>query len=85
MVIGLLSVCTQVRFSRSLSSKEPTKCLTLNNQLWQATPRLINTNSDETPFYPLTVSVTKCDGSCSTIVNLYTWVCVPSKVRKTWT
>ena len=53
----LLSCCTQVGFSRSLPPKEPIKCLTLNNRPCQAKLTLVHINSDETLFYPITVSV----------------------------
>ena len=53
----LLSVCTQVGFSRSLTPKEPIKCLTLSNRPCQARLTLVHINADETFFYPITVSV----------------------------
>ena len=31
-------------------------------------------------LYPFTVGFNKCDGSCNTIDDLYTRVCVPNKV-----
>ena len=58
MFIGLVSVCKLISFSRSLHSnyKELIKCVTLNNQPCKARTEAIN--SDESLFYPLTVSVT---------------------------
>ena len=73
MFIGLLIVCTIGSFGDSLVSnpKGPIKCASLNNHLCQARPALINLNSDETLFYPFTISVNKCGGSCNTIDDLY--------------
>ena len=43
---------------------------------------LVDTNSNWALFYPFTVSVNKCGGSCKTIDDPYGWVCVPHKVQK---
>ena len=51
MFIVLLNVCILVSFGRSLPSKEPTKCLTLNNRPCKARPTLVNIKSDETLFF----------------------------------
>ena len=32
-------------------------------------------------FYPFTVTVNKCGGSCKTINDICTWVCVPNVVK----
>ena len=71
--LGLLSVCTIGHFRKSLVSnlKEPIKCVSLNNHLCQAIPRLININSDETLLCPFTVSINKCGGSYNTIEDPY--------------
>ena len=47
----------------------------------QARPTLVNINSDETPFYPFTVSVDKCGGSYDTIDDPCAQGGVPNKVR----
>ena len=81
--IGLLSVCTVVHFSGSLQSnyKESIKCVTLNDRLCQAIPTLASIISDEILFYPFTVSVNECVGSCSTIDDPYAQVCLPNEVK----
>ena len=38
-------------------------------------------NSDETPFYAFTVSVSKGGGNCNTIDDPCAQVCVPDKVK----
>ena len=71
------------RFWRVISSlcENKIKCLTLNNWLCHARPRLVNINSDETLFYQFTVSVNKCGGSCNNIDNPYAWIRVPNKIK----
>ena len=81
MFVGLLSVCTVERFSASLTFnyKETIKYVSLNNQPCQATPKLVDKNSDETLFYSFIVSVIKCGESCNNFNDLYPRACVPDK------
>ena len=71
MFTGLLS------FDGSLAAK----CVSLNNQSCQVRSTLIDVNSNEPLYYPLTVSVNKCDGGCNTNNGLYAQLCVPNKVK----
>ena len=81
MFVGLLSVCTVESFSASLTFnyKETIKYVSLNNQPCQATPKLVDKNSDETLFYSLIVSANKCGESCNNFNDLYLRACVPNK------
>ena len=83
MFLGLLNLCTIESFGESLvsNSKGPTKCVSFHNHPCQATLTLVNINSDETLFYPFTVSVKKCGGSCNTIDDPYDRACVSNKVK----
>ena len=69
--IGLLSVCTTGIFDRSLASnsKGPIKCVSLKIS-----------HVKQTLFYPFTVSVNKCCGSCKTVDDPYAQFWVPNKV-----
>ena len=44
-------------------------------------PTLVDINSNDSLFYPFTVSVNKCGESCN-INDPYAWFCVPNKVKK---
>ena len=52
----------------------------LKQSAMQTRPTLDNINP-ETPFYPYTISVNKCEGSYSTINDPYARVCIPNKVK----
>ena len=60
-IIRLLNVFAIVSFSGSLASNSEgnIKCVPLNNWPCQARPILADINSNETHFYPFTVSVNK--------------------------
>ena len=39
----------------------------MNNQECKARPKIIDVNSNEPVFYPYSIKVNKCSGSCSNI------------------
>ena len=49
----------------------------MNNQEFKITPEIININSNETLFYPYSVKINKCSGSCNNINDPYAKLCVP--------
>lgn len=83
MFIGLFSVCIKGEFSESLVSslKGTIKYASLNINPYQARPILADINSDGNVFYPFSISVNKCGGSCNNIGDPYTRACVPNKVK----
>ena len=65
---------TLLDFCRSLATKF-VSCLFVS---CLAKLTLIDASLNEPLYYPLVVSVDKCSGSCNTIDDPYTWVCVPN-------
>ena len=67
--MGLLSALTKRIFGKLLasSSKGHIKCVSLNIQLWQSMPTVVNINSNKTLYYPFNLSVNKWGKSCNTI------------------
>ena len=63
------------------NSKEPIKCVSLNNEYSQPRTVLVNVNSNEIIFYPFTLSVNISSESCNNINCPYARVCVPDKVK----
>ena len=57
------------------------KCVSLTNQPGQATSTLVDIKSNGNLFYPFTIWVNNCCGSCSTIDDPYARVCVSNKVK----
>ena len=41
------------------------KCVSMNNQECKVRPEIININSNETLFYPHSITISKCRGSCN--------------------
>ena len=57
------------------------KCVSMNNQEYKVRPEIVNINSNKPSFYPYSVKISKCSGSCNNINELYTELCV-SNVSK---
>ena len=53
----------------------------MNNQEFKITPEIININSNETLFYPYSVKINKCSGSCNKINDPYAKLCVPDIIK----
>ena len=57
------------------------KCVLMNNEECKIRPDILNINRDELSFYPDSVEVNKCSGSCNNINDPYAKLCVPDVVK----
>ena len=57
------------------------ECVSMKNQECKTRPRIIDVNSNEPVFYPYSIKVNKCGGSCNTINNPYAKFCVANIVK----
>ena len=58
-------------FGFNLSSVNPLECISMNNQECKVRPEILNVNSDEPVFYPFSIKLSKCGGSCNNINDPY--------------
>ena len=68
-------------FSCNALNPVPWKCVSMNNQECRIRPEIININSNEPTFYPYSIEVNKCSGSCKNINDPYAKLCVPDVVK----
>ena len=68
-------------FSCNALNAIPLKCVSMNNQECRTRPEIININSNEPTFYPNSIEVNKCEGSCSNTNDPYAKLCVPDVVK----
>ena len=59
----------------------PLKCVSMNNQECRIRPEIININGNEPIFYPYSIKVNKCSGSCNNINDSYAKLCVPDVIN----
>ena len=53
----------------------------MSNQECKARPKIINVNNNESVFYPYSIKVNKCSGSCSNINYPYAKLCISDNVK----
>ena len=68
-------------FFGSLSSMNPLECVSMNNQECKVRPEIVNVNSNDTLFYPFSISASKCSGICNNTNDPYAKLCVPHVVK----
>ena len=68
-------------FFGSLSSVNPLKCISMNNQKCKVRPEIINVNSNESLFYRFSIKTSKCSGSCNNINDPYAKLYVTDIVK----
>ena len=57
------------------------KCVSINNQECKVRPKIININSDEPSFYPYSILVIKCSGSCNNINDPHAKLCIYDVIK----
>ena len=57
------------------------KCVSMNNQECKVRLKIINIYSNEPLFYPYSVIISKCSGSCNNMNDPYAKLYVPDVVK----
>ena len=73
-------VSTMMFFS-SLSSVNSLECMSMKSQECKVRPEIVNNNSNNPIFYPLSIKTNKCSGNCNNINDPYTRICIPDTVK----
>ena len=54
------------------------ECVSINNQERKIRPHMVNISSNNPFFYPYSIEVNKCSGSCNNIKDPYSKLCFPN-------
>ena len=57
------------------------KCVSMSNQECKRRKKIIVINNNEPMFYPFSIKVNKCSGSCNGINDSYAKLCVPDIIK----
>ena len=57
------------------------ECGSKKNQKCRTRSEIINVNTDEPVFYPYSVRISRCKGSCNNLNNPFTKLCVPDIIK----
>ena len=74
-------VSAMIFFGCNLSSVNPLECISMTNQECKARPEIVNVNSDEPVFFPFSIKISKCSGSCNNINDPYAKLCITDVVK----
>ena len=53
----------------------------MKNQECKTRAQAVNINEDEPAFFPFSIKISKCSGSCNNINHSYTKICIPNVVK----
>ena len=59
------------------------ECVSMNNQERKIRTKIINLKANEPMFYPYSIKIYRCKGSCNTINDPYAKICVPEQFKNT--
>ena len=68
-------------FSFNVLNVNSLECISMKYQKCKTRPKIIDVNSNEPVFYPYSIKVNKCSGSCNGINNPYAKLCVPDTIK----
>ena len=74
-------VTTMIFFGYNILSVNSLKCVSVNNQECKIRPEIININSNELLFYPYTIKINKCSGSCNNVNDPYSKLYIPDVLK----
>ena len=70
-------------FSYNVLNVNSLECVSMNNQECKIRTEINNLNNNEPIFYPYSIKINRCKGSCSTINDPYAKICVPDQIKDT--
>ena len=65
----------------NLSNVNSLECVSVNNQECKIRTEIIDLNTNEPMFYPYSIKINRCKGSCKTINDPYAKICVPNQIK----
>ena len=57
------------------------ECVSMNNQECKIRSEIINVSNNEAVFYPYSIRINKCKGSCNTVNDPYAKTCVSGIIK----
>ena len=68
-------------FSFNVLNVNSLECVSVNNEKLKIRSKIINVNTSEPMFYPDSITINKCKGSCNTINGPYAKLCLPDIIK----
>ena len=58
------------------------ECMSMINKKYIPRPKFFDVNTNDPVFYPYSIKINKCSGSCNNINNPYGKICIPDIIKK---
>ena len=68
-------------FNFNASNVNSLECVSMNKQECITRTKIINTNNNESVFYPFSIKINKCGRSCNNINDPFAKLCVPDTIK----
>ena len=68
-------------FSYNVLNVHSLECVSMSNQNCNIRSEIVDVNSNEPSFYPYSIKINKCKGSCNSINALHVKSCVADVVK----
>ena len=68
-------------FFSSLPNVNSLECVSMKKRECKVRPEIVNINSNNPIFYPFSIKINKCSGSCNNINNPYAKICVSDVMK----
>ena len=65
----------------NLSNVNSLECVSMNNEECKIRPEELNVNTNNPAFYPYSIKINKCKGSCNTINDPYAKLCAHDTIK----
>ena len=73
---------TGLEFLLTLTGINMLSFISMNNQECKVRPQIVDSNSEESMFFPFSIKTTKCSGSWNSVNNPNGKLCVSNVVKK---
>ena len=83
-MLGFIEKCfftAITSFSYNTLNVNSLDCVSMDNHECKVRSEIINVNTNELMFYPYSITINKCKGSCNTINDPYAKLCVPDTFK----
>ena len=57
------------------------ECVTMINHKCMSRPKIIDANANEPVFYPYSIKINKCNGSCNNVNDPFAKLCIPDIIK----
>ena len=82
-MFGFIKKCflTRLVLLSTLTNVNLLSCISMNNQKCKVRPQIVNVNSNDSVFFPLSIKTSKCSGRCNNINDSYEKICPPDVIK----